>query len=78
MQDYTKTTLGELLTHPNETIKRNAMSILKTLQKGKEYYCKHYEYLPFKQEDLLVPCGYCKQNEINKRMTSKGHAGRNN
>jgi len=32
--DYTKITLGELLTHTNETIKRNSMSILKTLQKS--------------------------------------------
>lgn len=31
--NYTTITLGELLTHSNETIKRNAMSILKTLQK---------------------------------------------
>lgn len=30
--DFTKITLGELLSHPNETIKRNAISILKTLQ----------------------------------------------
>jgi hypothetical protein len=51
--DYTKMTLGELLTHSNETIKRNAMSILKTLQKvesiewykkntGKSPDCPHY------------------------------------
>ena len=33
--NYTKITLGELLSHANETIKRNAMSILKTLQKEK-------------------------------------------
>lgn len=38
--DYTKLTLGELLTHTNETIKRNAMSILKTLQKGN--YCTRH------------------------------------
>jgi hypothetical protein len=33
MNDYTKTTLGELLSSTNETIKRNAISILKELQK---------------------------------------------
>lgn len=33
--NYTTITLGELLTHTNETIKRNAMSILKVLQKQK-------------------------------------------
>lgn len=52
--DYTKMTLGELLTHSNETIKRNAMSILKTLQKitDKEYkdyqkqiHCYHKRYV---------------------------------
>lgn len=31
--DYTKITLGELLSSLNETIRRNAMSILHTLQK---------------------------------------------
>ena len=34
MKNYTDLTLGELLTHKNDTIKRNAMSILKTLQKS--------------------------------------------
>lgn len=34
--NYTKLTLGELLGSQNETIKRNAMSILKTLQKSEE------------------------------------------
>jgi len=31
--DYSKITLGEMLSSPNETIKRNAISILKVLQK---------------------------------------------
>jgi hypothetical protein len=33
--DYTKTTLGELLSYENETIRRNATSILKQLQRRK-------------------------------------------
>lgn len=33
MQDLTRAKLGELLAHTNETIARNAMSILKQLQK---------------------------------------------
>jgi len=33
--NYTSITLGELLSSQNETIKRNATSILKQLQKGK-------------------------------------------
>jgi len=33
--DYTKITLGELLSHENETIRRNATSILKQLQRRK-------------------------------------------
>lgn len=36
--NHSNITLGELLSHQNETIKRNAMSILKTLQKEKEEY----------------------------------------
>lgn len=37
--NHTKLTLGELLSHTNETIRRNAISILKTLQR---YYAdKH-------------------------------------
>ena len=51
--DYSKITLGELLSHANETIRRNAMSILKTLQRnediewykentGKNPECPHY------------------------------------
>jgi len=31
--DYSKISLGELLSHADETIKRNAVSILKRLQK---------------------------------------------
>lgn len=34
--DYSKKTLGELLSHSNDTIKRNAISILKQLQKDTE------------------------------------------
>jgi hypothetical protein len=33
MQNYSLITLGELLSSENETIKRNAVSILKVLQK---------------------------------------------
>jgi hypothetical protein len=38
MTNYSLITLGELLSSENETIKRNAVSILKQLQKNK---CKH-------------------------------------
>lgn len=34
--DYSKMTLGELLSNQDDTIKRNAMSILKLLQRGNE------------------------------------------
>lgn len=33
MIDFTSITLGSLLSHANETIRRNAMSILKQLQR---------------------------------------------
>lgn len=32
--DYSKITLGELLSSNNETIRRNAISILKEMQRG--------------------------------------------
>lgn len=35
--DYTKITLGELLSHWNNTIQRNATSILKELQRRELY-----------------------------------------
>lgn len=47
--DYSKLTLGELLSSFNQAIKRNAIGILKQLQKNtlKDYYAyktaKHYE-----------------------------------
>lgn len=34
MNDYTQTTLGELLSVDDDTIRRNAISILKRLQRG--------------------------------------------
>lgn len=34
IMDYSKITLGELLSSPIETIRRNAIAILKTLQKA--------------------------------------------
>ena len=37
--NYSKIILGEMLSSENETIKRNAVSILKALQKKKE--CKY-------------------------------------
>lgn len=41
--NYTSITLGELLSSENETIKRNAVSILKVLQKVTlyTYYCSN-------------------------------------
>lgn len=36
--DFTKITLGELLSSENETIKRNAVAVLKQLQKQEPYH----------------------------------------
>ena len=36
--DYTKITLGELLSYKNDTIRRNAVSILKQIQKNEPLY----------------------------------------
>lgn len=30
-----------------------------------KYPCYHYEYLPYKEHDLYIPCGYC---NVNKRL----------
>ena len=62
--DYTKYTLGELLTHTNDTIKRNAMSILKTLQKQRiqcnncmKTYTDDTQLMSI---DDMNACPYCK------------------
>jgi len=39
--DYSKLTLGELLSSQNETIKRNAISILKQVHKDEHYLKIH-------------------------------------
>lgn len=35
----------------------------------KRQKCKHYDYLPYKEEDLLEDCKYCKEN--NKRKIQR-------
>ena len=59
--DYSKITLGELLSSENETIKRNAVSVLKKLQNGEKIYCPrckktqvHYHWGNF------LRCSTCK------------------
>jgi hypothetical protein len=70
--NHTTLTLGELLTHSNETIKRNAMSILKTLQKledikwykdntGKSPDCPHYINSDPYNPDGWKYCTQCKK-----------------
>lgn len=65
--DYTKYTLGELLTHTNDTIKRNAMSILKTLQKQRiqcnncmKTYTDDTQLMSI---DDMNACPYCKTDK---------------
>lgn len=41
MHDYTRATLGELLAHDNEIIRRNSMSILKQLTKNTVHPTRH-------------------------------------
>jgi len=50
MKNYTSITLGELLSSENETIKRNAVSILKVLQKTEKkcFYCGEVNHNPNK------------------------------
>lgn len=61
--DYSKITLGELLSSENETIKRNAISILKVLQKP--IVCKNCRYI---QAVNLNKYSYCEDcwREIKK------------
>lgn len=63
MHDLTKLTLGQLLTSDDATVQRNAMSILKTLQRcdhagdrenGKCIYC----FKPVPHHDLCQQCGW--------------------
>ena len=57
IMDYSKITLGELLSSENETIKRHAVGILKTLQKN-----------PLK----LKKCVNCGEEIIGGYMTNAG------
>jgi hypothetical protein len=57
--DYTKTTLGELLSHENETIRRNATSILKQLQRRKLEVKSDYLETHFVPEIKLQPTKKC-------------------
>ena len=47
MKDYTKITLGNLLSSANETIRRNAVSILKQLQREKGNCVKNTFTCPY-------------------------------
>ena len=50
--DYSKITLGELLSSPNEIIKRNAGSQLKQFQK-----CPHNEGINWENKIKCLKCG---------------------
>ena len=61
--DYSKITLGEMLSSPNEAIKRNAIGIMKQYQKcGHDkrdlVFSRHSEYTDFIRWDVKCPsCG---------------------
>jgi len=61
--NYTSITLGELLSSENETIKRNAVSILKVLQKDK---CDH-QFIPNDNEGIYgyEICRFCGKKQHN-------------
>lgn len=56
--DYSKTTLGELISHTNGIIRRNAMSILKQLQRIEtlKKTCTHY-YTTIENYGICKDCG---------------------
>jgi len=47
MKDYTERKLGELLSSADETIRRNAISILKQLQKNKGFCVRNIFSCPY-------------------------------
>ncbi len=51
--DYSKTTLGEMLSSDNETIKRNAVAVLKVLQNSGEIFT-----------DEMIECEQCGQKRV--------------
>ncbi len=70
MPDLTTKTLGELLSHTNETIRRNAISIYKTLI-GIDKRMGHTEICPIYKEKILPDengncslCGYFHEGMI--------------
>ena len=52
--DYSKLTLGELLSEENSTIKRNAVSILKEYQ---TYKCHHENSIERGTAEICSKCG---------------------
>ena len=60
--DYTKLTLAELLSHPEQNVRRNAVAILKYFQKtqGAITYERHPEYnvAPDTTERYLIVSAY--------------------
>lgn len=62
--NFTHYTLGEALSNPNETIKRNAMSILKQLQKEYAHPC---EICGGIRDCEARICNNCRPNERYKK-----------
>lgn len=40
--------------------------------KSKKNWCYHYDYLPYKEEDLIKECEYCIENKKQKGKSQKG------
>ena len=70
MQNFTTITLGELLTSTNETIKRNALSILKTLQRDivPKEKCGHKKKTEYECNGVhasvedIIKCSFCSKD----------------
>ena len=52
IMNYSKITLGEMLSSPNEAIKRNAIGIMKQYQK-----CPHNEGVEYHGQKKCLKCG---------------------
>ena len=61
--DYTNITLGELLSSNNETVKRNAISVLKQLQKKGEESIKFRVAIYNSENKFCSSCVYSGKNK---------------
>jgi len=68
--NFANVTLGELLSHTNDIIKRNALSILKQLQKERDHEHTKCRHGVFRLKGL-PPCRECEYKKNTLSPSSK-------